>query len=151
MAVSRACDGVEQLKHMDLLQIQLIPRKRNAPAALLAPLCLIAIAFPLQADGCDFSLRGVDQMCTLTWNNLSRVYLLHVPNSFVPGQSAIVVGLHGSQGSGPTFEGSSLTAKAEPVGFAVAYPSAPCTDQMNLAGAGATAAWGMYRMFNLER
>ena len=151
MAVSRACDGVEQLKHMDLLQIQLIPRKHNAPAALLASLCLIAIAFPLQADSCDFSQRGTDQTCTLTWNNMSRQYLLHVPRSFVPGQSAIVLGFHGTQGSGPTFEGSSLTAKAEQVGFAVAYPSAPCTDQMNLAGAGATAAWGMYRMFNLER
>jgi polyhydroxybutyrate depolymerase len=63
-------------------------------------------------------------MCTLTWNNLSRQYVLHVPTSFVPGQSAILVGLHGSQGSGPTFEGSSLTAKAEQVGFATVYPSA---------------------------
>jgi hypothetical protein len=58
---------------MNMFQIQLVPRQRNAPAGLLAPLCLIAIAFPRQADGCDFSLRGVDQMCTLTWNNLSRV------------------------------------------------------------------------------
>jgi len=109
---------------MNLFQIQLISRKRNAPAALLASLCLIAIAFPLQADSCDFSQRGTDQTCTLTWNNMSRQYLLHVPRSFVPGQSAIVLGFHGTQGSGPTFEGSSLTAKAEQVGFAVAYPSA---------------------------
>jgi polyhydroxybutyrate depolymerase len=63
-------------------------------------------------------------MCTLTWNNLSRQYLLHVPSSFVPGQSAILLGLHGSQGSGPTFDGSSLTAKADQVGFAAVYPSA---------------------------
>ncbi|MBV8894813.1 MAG: hypothetical protein JO266_23025 [Acidobacteria bacterium] len=53
-----------------------------------------------------------------------RQYLLHVPSSFVPGQSAILLGLHGSQGSGPSFEGSSLTAKADQVGFAVVYPSA---------------------------
>jgi poly(3-hydroxybutyrate) depolymerase len=108
---------------MNLFQIQQVPRRRKAPPALLAPLCIIAIAFPLRADGYDFSQRGTDQICTLTWNNRSRQYLLHVPRSFVPGQSAIVLGFHGSQGSGPTFEGSSLTAK-EQVGFVAAYPNA---------------------------
>jgi polyhydroxybutyrate depolymerase len=109
---------------MCLFQIQLIPRKGGALTAFLVPLWLVSIALPVQADSCDFSLRGTDQTCTLTWNNLSRVYLLHVPSSFVPGQSAIIFGFHGSQGSGPTFSGASLTAKADQVGFAVVYPSA---------------------------
>jgi hypothetical protein len=101
-----------------------IPRKRGGLTALLALFWCLSIASPAQADRCNFSLRGADQICTLTWNNLLRQYLLRVPSSFVPGQSAILAGLHGSQGSGPTFEGSSLTAKSDQVGFAALYPSA---------------------------
>lgn len=100
------------------------PGKRSSLTALLVLLGFLLSAPPAQADSCNFSLRGTDQICTLTWNNLLRQYLLHVPSSFVPEQSAILLGLHGSQGSGPTFEGSSLTAKADQVGFAAVYPSA---------------------------
>ena len=109
---------------MGLFQIRLIQRRVRALTALVVPLWLISIRSPLQADSCNFSSRGTDQICTLTWNKLSRQYLLHVPSTFVPGQSAILLGLHGAKGSGPTFEGSSLTAKADQVGFAAVYPSA---------------------------
>jgi polyhydroxybutyrate depolymerase len=100
-----------------------MPRKHGL-TTLLVLFWFLSVASLAQADSCNFSLRGTDQICTLTWNNLSRHYLLHVPSSFVRGQSAILLGLHGSQGSGPTFEGSSLTAKADQVGFAAVYPSA---------------------------
>jgi hypothetical protein len=55
-----------------------IPRKRDGLTAILALFWFLSIAFPAHADTCNFSLRGADQMCTLTWNNLSRQYLLHV-------------------------------------------------------------------------
>jgi poly(3-hydroxybutyrate) depolymerase len=109
---------------MHLLRIQVNPQKTGARTALRVLFLFISIASPGQADHCDFSVRGIDQTCTLTWNNLSREYLLHVPNSFVPGQSAIILGFHGSQGAGSSFAGSSLTAKAAQVGFATVYPSA---------------------------
>src|SRR6516162_1034813 len=109
---------------MGLFQIRLIQRRVRALTALVVPLWLISIRSPLQADSCNFSSRGTDQICTLTWNKLSRQYLLHVPSTFVLGQSAILLGLHGAKGSGPTFEGSSLTAKADQVGFAAVFPSA---------------------------
>ena len=81
----------------NLWKSKLSREKVNGLTALLVPLWLISTASLVHADSCNFSLRGTDQMCTLTWNNLSRQYLLHVPNSFVPGQSAILLGFHGSQ------------------------------------------------------
>src|SRR5215469_2020858 len=115
------------------MRLSQIPRKSGALTVPLMLLWFLSIASPVaQADSCDFSLRGTDQICTLTWNNLSRQYVLHVPSGFVPGQSAVLLGLHGSQGSGLTFDGSGLTATADQVGFATVYPSA--TDPPNNTG-----------------
>jgi polyhydroxybutyrate depolymerase len=73
----------------------------------------------LVAPGC-----APDPEChTLAFGGLTRSYLLHVPSNFVPGSSALVVGLHGSQGSGAMFrDNSQLSVKADQEGFAVAYP-----------------------------
>ena len=54
---------------------------------------------PNTAPGCD-----PDPEChTLAFGGITRSYLLHVPANFVPGTSALVIGLHGSQGSGAMF------------------------------------------------
>jgi polyhydroxybutyrate depolymerase len=48
-----------------------------------------------------------------------------VPANFQAGSSALIIGLHGSSGSGAEFQSrSQLSAKADEVGFAVAYPYA---------------------------
>jgi uncharacterized protein (TIGR03437 family) len=77
-----------------------------------------------RGDSCDFSIRAHKQNCTLTWHGLVREYVLYVPQNYTPGKSGIVLGLHGSQGSGQTFEGASITDTADREGFAVAFPSA---------------------------
>jgi polyhydroxybutyrate depolymerase len=52
-------------------------------------------------------------------------YLLHVPANFQAGTSALVIGLHGSEGSGAMFrDRSQLSAEADSQGFAIAYPYA---------------------------
>jgi polyhydroxybutyrate depolymerase len=62
---------------------------------------------------------------TLTSGGITRAYLLHVPASFHANTSALVIALHGSNGSGAMFRTrSQLSAKADQVGFAVAYPYA---------------------------
>src|SRR5262249_57862501 len=55
----------------------------------------------------------------------ARAYLRHVPASFRPNASGLVIALHGSNGSGTMFRsGSLLSEKADQAGFAVAYPYA---------------------------
>jgi polyhydroxybutyrate depolymerase len=62
---------------------------------------------------------------TLVVGGLTRAYLLYVPTNFQAGSSALIIGLHGSNGSGAEFQTrSQLSAKADEVGFAVAYPYA---------------------------
>ncbi|MBV9396815.1 MAG: hypothetical protein JO062_02480 [Bryobacterales bacterium] len=68
--------------------------------------------------------RAVRSNCTLTWNGLTRQYQLYIPAAYVATTSGVVFGLHGSQGSGPTYEGSSIIDKADAAGFAVVLPSA---------------------------
>jgi len=74
---------------------------------------------PNMAPGCD-----PDPEChTLAFGGITRSYLLHVPANFVPGTSALMIGLHGSQGSGAMFrDNSQLSVKADQQGFAIAYP-----------------------------
>ncbi|HYL92240.1 MAG TPA: PHB depolymerase family esterase, partial [Alphaproteobacteria bacterium] len=49
----------------------------------------------------------------------------HVPVNFQPGTGALIIGLHGSAGSGALFRDTSqLSAKADAAGFAIAYPYA---------------------------
>ena len=62
---------------------------------------------------------------TLVWDGTTRAYLLHVPTNFQSSSSALLIGLHGSQGSGAEFQTrSQLSVKADQEGFAVAYPYA---------------------------
>jgi polyhydroxybutyrate depolymerase len=62
---------------------------------------------------------------TMVVDGMTRAYLLYVPANFQAGSSALIIGLHGSNGSGEEFEGrSELNTKADEVGFAVAYPYA---------------------------
>lgn len=79
---------------------------------------------PPTADACG--VTGPDPEChTLVFGGITRAYLLHVPAGFQPGVSALVIGLHGSEGSGAMFrDRSQLSAKADVEGFAVAYPYA---------------------------
>jgi polyhydroxybutyrate depolymerase len=60
---------------------------------------------------------------TLSFGGTERAYLLHVPTNFQAGSGALIIALHGSQGSGLRLsETSGLDAKADKEGFAVAYP-----------------------------
>jgi polyhydroxybutyrate depolymerase len=71
---------------------------------------------------CDFSRGGT---CTLKVDEVTREYVLHVPQNFQPGKSALVIVLHGSRGSGPRMEKmSGFDPLADQNGFAVAFPSA---------------------------
>ena len=76
------------------------------------------------ADACG--VTGADPEChTLVFGGITRAYLLHVPATFQAGTSALVIGLHGSNGSGAMFrDRSQLSAKADLEGFAIAYPYA---------------------------
>jgi uncharacterized protein (TIGR03437 family) len=47
-----------------------------------------------------------------------------VSSGFIAGQSALVLGFHGAQGTGTRFEGASLIDKAEKTGFATVFPDA---------------------------
>ena len=116
----------------------LLQHLRKLPAILsAATLCMVALLLlscgggtsgpgttlsvsPLNACG----EAGTDAEChTITVGGLARAYLLHVPANFQSGSSALVVGLHGSQGSGALFrQTSQLNTKADQVGFAIAYP-----------------------------
>jgi polyhydroxybutyrate depolymerase len=75
-------------------------------------------------DACG--VIGQDPEChTLVFGGITRAYLLHVPANFQAGTSALVIGLHGSEGSGAMFrDRSQLSAKADLEGFAIAYPYA---------------------------
>lgn len=74
------------------------------------------------ATACDEQV--VDPNChTMQFGGLTRSYLLHVPATFHAGTSALVIALHGSQGSGLRLMNTSgLNAESDAAGFAVAYP-----------------------------
>jgi polyhydroxybutyrate depolymerase len=69
---------------------------------------------------------GQDATChTMVFGGVTRAYLLHVPATFHANTSALVVALHGSNGSGLRLMNTSgLNAKSDQAGFAVAYPFA---------------------------
>jgi polyhydroxybutyrate depolymerase len=67
---------------------------------------------------------GDPECQTLTSIQPNRAYLLHVPASFRPDTSGLVIALHGSNESGAAFRRSGLSEKADQAGFAVAYPYA---------------------------
>jgi polyhydroxybutyrate depolymerase len=68
---------------------------------------------------------GDPECQTLTSIQPTRAYLLHVPASFRPDASGLVIALHGSGESGTTFRSrTQLSEKADQAGFAVAYPYA---------------------------
>jgi polyhydroxybutyrate depolymerase len=76
---------------------------------------------------CDFQAGG---NCSISVNGVSRSYVLHIPPGFQASSSALVIALHGSQGSGAQMQSmSELSNKADQAGFAVAYPDALKSNQ----------------------
>jgi polyhydroxybutyrate depolymerase len=60
---------------------------------------------------------------SLTVKGVARTYSLHVPSTFQKNTGALVIVLHGSEGSGLTVEkNTGFSTLADQVGFAVAYP-----------------------------
>jgi len=108
------------------MRVNVAVRKLTNKVARVVVLCLWMprLATVAQGGSCDFSVRASRQNCTLVWNGLTREYLLYVPKNYVAGQGAIVLGLHGSQGSGPAYEDSGIVDTADLSGFAVVLPSA---------------------------
>lgn len=106
-----------------------LPGLPRTPLATLFAFCAISCggsptSSPLLPNACGEFLA--DPEChTLAFGGLTRAYLLHVPSSFQSGSSALVIALHGSQGSGLRLESTSgLSDEADAKGFAVAYPYA---------------------------
>ena len=57
-------------------------------------------------------------------NGVTRTYLVYVPRKYEPGESALIIALHGRGGGGPGLlmeQYSKLDDKADRAGFAVAY------------------------------
>jgi poly(3-hydroxybutyrate) depolymerase len=78
-------------------------------------------------DSSDFQAGG---NCSIRVNGVSRSYVLHIPPGFQANSSALVIALHGSQGSGAQMQSmSELSNKADQAGFAVAYPDALKSNQ----------------------
>ena len=60
---------------------------------------------------------------TVVVNGVTRTFMLYVPDSYRPGESALIIALHGRGQSVADMEsGSHLDDKANQEGFAVAYP-----------------------------
>jgi polyhydroxybutyrate depolymerase len=60
---------------------------------------------------------------SLTVNRVTRTYLLHVPASFQPNSSALVIAMGGGGNNGKDMETfTELDTKSDQAGFAVAYP-----------------------------
>ena len=81
-------------------------------------------ATPASINACGEAFA--DPEChTIVIGGTTRAYLLHVPAAFQANVGALVVGLHGSEGSGARFVTTSqFNVKADQSGFAVAYPYA---------------------------
>jgi polyhydroxybutyrate depolymerase len=112
---------------------------KRVPARMAATICALAAisaliscggmnTMPMPSGGTPDAcgVIGSDPECrTLLFDGITRAYLLHVPANFQAGASALVIGLHGSEGSGAMFrDRTQLSAKADLEGFAIAYPYA---------------------------
>jgi len=81
-------------------------------------------AAPTAPNACGQTFNN-PECHSLVIGGTTRAYLLHVPASFQANAGALVVALHGSNGSGDRFvTNSQLSVKADQAGFAVAYPYA---------------------------
>lgn len=73
-------------------------------------------------------------------NGVTRTYLLYIPWKYEPGESALIIALHGRGGGGPGSvmeQYSDLNEKADRTGFAVAYLN-------GLPDATGTVNWNYY-------
>src|SRR5689334_11785800 len=60
---------------------------------------------------------------SLSVNNVTRTYALHVPANFQKNSSALIIALHGSGGNGLNMESTTgFSPLSDQEGFAVAYP-----------------------------
>jgi len=89
----------------------------------------------LAASECDYQKGG---NCQLPVNGVTRTYVLHVPPSFHPGSSGLVIAFHGSRSRGSEFAAfTDLNAGADKMGYAVAYPD-------GLPSARGVVSWNAY-------
>ena len=103
--------------------------------ALLLPVFSCERSGSLGSSSCNFQAGG---NCSLVVNGVTRTYVLHVPASFQPNSSTLVIAFHGSKGSGSQFESyTGLSPKADAIGFAVAYPD-------GLPNANGITSWNGY-------
>src|SRR5215469_14598446 len=86
-------------------------RRKSFSQLFVSCLWLAFLALTVRADTCDFVTRAVGSNCTLTWNGLARQYQLYIPTAYVATTSGVVIGLHGSQGSGPTYSDPTIIDK----------------------------------------
>jgi polyhydroxybutyrate depolymerase len=72
------------------------------------------------SGSCNFQVGG---NCSMQVSGVQRTFILHVPSSFQPGSSGLVIALHGGSGTAQQMENAShLSQKSDQAGFAVAYP-----------------------------
>jgi poly(3-hydroxybutyrate) depolymerase len=81
---------------------------------------------PAQADTADLEGRHTPQSVeqSIDVNGVTRTYLLYIPRSYEPGESALIVVFHGRGAGGPGSameQATHLDEKADREGFAVAY------------------------------
>lgn len=67
---------------------------------------------------------GAGEVRTITYNGVSREYLVYVPSSYSGVPLPLVVALHGSGGNGSNMEGKTGFSVVAERGFVAAYPSA---------------------------
>jgi poly(3-hydroxybutyrate) depolymerase len=119
-----------------------VSRRVSIPGWMaLVPLCSLLVSCggssqsPAVGGSCNFNVGG---NCTLIINGVTRTYLLHLPSNFQANVSALVIGFHGSKGSGSQFEADTgLSQKSDQVGFAAVYPD-------GLPNSGGGTSWNIY-------
>jgi poly(3-hydroxybutyrate) depolymerase len=107
-------------------------------AQMASVLASHAADIPTTGESASLSCRHGPIQQSIVVNGVARTFMLYVPRRYRPGESALVIALHGRTGSGAAFEGSSnLDEKADQVGFAAAYPD-------GLVDATGTADWNYF-------
>lgn len=94
-----------------------------------------AISVPAIA-GCNLSIRGQSQTCTVLVNGVTRQYRVIIPTNIPPAPS-LVLYLHGASGGMWEGENFGWTTKSSKMGFIIAYPQA----LPNLNG---ITSWNLY-------
>lgn len=99
---------------------------QGGASSLVPPTMWSPGAFVAQANASDLRERHKPQSVeqSIEVNGVTRTYLLYIPRSYVPGESALIIAFHGRGGGGPASvmeQFSNLDDKADREGFAIAY------------------------------